>query len=212
MKDWERKYYSESDGRPNLFYVLYGSFGEMQPLSRSIYWSNGVPSGFELMKYERLEQPDVFNTFCEGYLWETLQKEDPEQAGMIESAESCFILRGEVEDQLNLNYFRDVIGVLTYLADFGGVSIFDPHMFKWWRVDEWKSKVFEGHEAYPRHHVVVLSSDEPDGLGSIPEECGNSVDPISAYRRYCQILRIVSSKCSTDSSNFRLLVGSLKKA
>ncbi|MGD9366484.1 MAG: hypothetical protein PVH87_12350 [Desulfobacteraceae bacterium] len=132
-------------------------------MSRSTYWSNGVPSGFELMKYERSKKPDVFDNFCEGYLWETLQKEDPEQAMTIKDAESCFILRGEVDDQPDLNYFRDAIGILTYLADSGGVSIFDPHMFKWWRIDEWKPKAFMDHEAYPRHHVVILFSDEPDG-------------------------------------------------
>ncbi len=163
MKDWERKYYTESDGRPNLFYVLYGTFEEIQPLSRSTYWSNGVPTGFELMKYKRAKQPEAFDNFCEGYLWETLETEDPEQARMIKDSEHCYILRGEVGDQPDLNYFRDAIGILTYLADSGGVSIFDPHMFKWWQIDEWKSKAFMGHEAYPRHHVVILFSDESKG-------------------------------------------------
>jgi hypothetical protein len=112
------------------------------------------------MKYERSKQPEALDGFCEGYLWETLHKEDSEQANLIKTAESCFILRGEVDDQPDLNYFRDSVGILTYLADSGGVSIFDPYMFKWWRIDEWKAKAFADHQAYPRHHVVILFSEE----------------------------------------------------
>jgi hypothetical protein len=165
MKTWERKFYSVPGGQPALFYVLYGTFNaSMPPMSQATYHSRGIPPGFDLMKYDRPEYSSVMEGFCSGYLWDSLLAENPLLTQTITEAQSCFILRGEIEDQPDLNYFRDAIGITTYLADAGGVAIFDPHMFKWWTIDEWRNKVFAEHEAHPRHHVVILVSDEPGGL------------------------------------------------
>jgi hypothetical protein len=35
-------------------------------------------------------------------------------------------------------------------------------MFKWWSAHEWREHAFEPAGAVPRHHVVILVSDEPD--------------------------------------------------
>jgi hypothetical protein len=48
------------------------------------------------------------------------------------------------------------------LLESGGIAVFDPHMLKWWSADEWSARVFEPDGPVPRHHVVILVSDEPD--------------------------------------------------
>lgn len=136
----------------------------MEPLSRTEYWSNGLPEGLELEQYDITSESEVMNSFCEGYLWKQLCKVNNDLAKNISSAQECFILHGDIEDQSDLNYFRDVIGLLTYFANHGGVSIYDPQMFTWWDIKIWKEKVFIDHEAYPRHHTIILSSLENDGL------------------------------------------------
>jgi hypothetical protein len=49
------------------------------------------------------------------------------------------------------------------LLESGGFAVFDPHMFKWWSVEEWRQRAFDPAGPVPRHHVVILVSDEPDG-------------------------------------------------
>jgi hypothetical protein len=68
-----------------------------------------------------------------------------------------------VTDPASLDYFRDAVGLVMALLESGGVAVFDPHMFKWWSADEWREHAFEPAGAVPRHHVVRLVSDEPDG-------------------------------------------------
>jgi len=163
MKDWNRKYFTNKEGHPFLFYVLFGDFEEMRPLSRSVYHSNGVHEGIELMHYSRESHEGVLEGFCEGYLWDRLNEESPTLAPSINKANECFILKGEIEDPETLNYFRDSIGLLTYLADHGGVALYDPQMFKWWSIENWKNEVFEPHDSRPRQHVEILVSEEEEG-------------------------------------------------
>ena len=46
------------------------------------------------------------------------------------------VLRGEPADPPTLDYFRDTIGIVTWLLDAGG-GIYDPHMLWLWSADEW---------------------------------------------------------------------------
>jgi hypothetical protein len=36
-----------------------------------------------------------------------------------------------LEDQSDLSYLRDTVGLLTSLLDHGGVTVYDPQMFHW---------------------------------------------------------------------------------
>jgi hypothetical protein len=73
------------------------------------------------------------------------------------------VLRGELEDQAELNYLRDAVGLLTFLLDHSGVAVCDPWMFHWWGPGEWMDRVFRPGGAVPRHHVVIFTSEEPEG-------------------------------------------------
>jgi hypothetical protein len=64
-------------------------------------------------------------------------------------------------DQGDLNYLRDAVGLLTFLLDHGGIVVYDPWMFHWWEPGEWRDHVFRPGGAVARHHVVILTSEEP---------------------------------------------------
>ena len=85
-------------------------------------------------------EPDVF--------------EDLAQA--IQAAGECLILRGELEDQSNLNYLRDTVGLMTFLLDQGGIVVYDPQMFHWWEPGEWK-------EAQVHHFDMAMVRAKPAG-------------------------------------------------
>jgi hypothetical protein len=165
LSDWPRPYYRKPGGRPFLFFVVYGTFGDFRALSVGKYRSEGVPEGLELARYDVQQRPDVLSRFQEGYLWEQVQAQNPHLAKRVVASPGCLILRGEFEDRDSLNYLRDTVGLLTFFLDQGGVTVYDPSMFQWWEPDEWRRCIFDPGAPVPSHHAVILTSEEsPSGL------------------------------------------------
>ena len=159
---WPRMSYQGPGGKPFLFYIIFGAFSQSPALSGQEYRSNGIFPGLQLWHYDRGEHPDVLEGFRQGYLWDELERHQPDFAQAILAADECLILRGELEDQADLNYLRDTVGLLTFLLDHGGVTVYDPQMFHWWEPGQWKDRIFRPGGAVPRHHVVILTSEEPE--------------------------------------------------
>ena len=159
---WPRPHFQRPGGKPFLFFVVYGKFGNLPELSVSQYRSAETPSGFDVSHFVADQHPDVLTRFQEGYLWEQLLTSNPELAAQIAESQECLILRGEIEDCDNLNYLRDSVGLLTFLLDNGGITVFDPSMFQWWEPEEWRNRIFDPAGPVPRHHVVILTSAESD--------------------------------------------------
>jgi hypothetical protein len=162
LQDWNRPQFTQPGGKPMLFYVVFGDFGELPSLDSSKYRSAGVPSGFNLTRSDMERHPDDLTQFQQGYLWDRLREENAELAASVGRCRHGLILNGEIEDCPNLNYLRDAVGLLTFLLDNGGVAIYDPFMFQWWEPARWRARIFDPAGPVPRHHVVVLTSLEPE--------------------------------------------------
>jgi hypothetical protein len=159
--DWSRPYYKQPSGKPFVFYVVYGKFGEMPALSMSKYRSVGVPKGCHLSNYDSQQHAKALATFQDIHVWKEFQKRDASLGKDVSKSTQAMILQGEVDDCPTLNYLRDAIGLLTFLLDHGGIVIFDPQMFHWWPPDEWRARIFDPADSVPTHHVVILTSPEP---------------------------------------------------
>jgi hypothetical protein len=114
LPDWPRHYFSQAGGNPFIFYVVYGRFENLPPLSASQYRSQGVPFGFDLTQYDSEKHSDVLARFRMGYLWDQLVATNPVIAAQIAQSNECFVLKGECHDCDSLNYLRDCIGLLTF--------------------------------------------------------------------------------------------------
>jgi hypothetical protein len=162
LSDWNRPHFQQPGGKPFLFYVVFGEFGEIPILDSTKYRSAGVPAGFELSRSDRKREPDALTRFQEGYLWDCLREENAELAILVMKSPESLILRGEIEDPPTLNYLRDAVGLLTFLIDNGGVTVYDPFMLQWWEPAQWRSRIFDSTGPVPRHHVLILTSEEPE--------------------------------------------------
>jgi hypothetical protein len=160
LTDWARPHYRDRGGRPFLFYVVYGSFHAEPRIDAQQYRTSGIYSGLNLASYSRKKHGDAFPAFEEGYLWDMLLLQNPVLARQISDSDQCLVLRGEIDDQADLNYLRDSIGLLTYFFDHGGICIYDPQMFRWWEPEAWRRYIFEPCSPVPRHHVVILTSED----------------------------------------------------
>lgn len=123
LATWSRDYYKVAGGNPFLFFVVYGDFPAGRAISRSKYRCAGIPDGIEVRSYTKQSNSEVLANFLDGYLWEQLQKADPERAAAISQAPECIVIRGEIPDRDNLDYLRDVVGFITYLGDNGGLCV-----------------------------------------------------------------------------------------
>lgn len=164
LKSWPRPHFAPGGGDALLFYVLFGEFDLSKPFSKSKYRSEGPAEWVQLVHYDRAKQPGVIEDYQSGAAWEIIQKDSPATAAAAEKAPHAVALRAEVSDPPTLDYFRDAVGVVTWLLDCGGLSIYDPQRLWLWSADEWKSDVFEPGEAQPLEHTVILiSEDEQPG-------------------------------------------------
>lgn len=162
LETWKREFFTAGGGDPFLFYVIYGEIDLSEPMSRTTYRSNGAPDGIDVMSCGPEKNPEVPGSFRSGYVWDEFATEDPELASTVTKCEHCLILRGTPSDSTTLNYLRDIVGLITYLLDCGGCVVYDPFMFRWWRPSEWKEHIFNPAAAVPRHHTVILTSEETD--------------------------------------------------
>lgn len=161
IPSWPRPHFQPGGGNAHLFYKVHGGFSGPPEVSRSRHRCAGLPPGCDLQIHSREMHPEVLRFgLDEGYVANELRGTNP---GLFEAASSsnqCMILRGEVDDPATLDYFRDAVGLVTALLDSGGIAVFDPHMFKWCSADEWRERVFDPASPVPRHHVVILVSEE----------------------------------------------------
>lgn len=162
--DWPRQNFSKPGGRPFLFYVAFGALDGPLKISASKYRVGEMPDDVELMDYGPDRHPEQLNNFREGYLWNELRREDADLAAAIAAQQHCVVLRADLEDQSTLNYFRDTIGLLTYLLDHGCVGIYDPQMIRYWSAPKWRAEAFDPAAAVPRNHVITLY--DGDGAGT----------------------------------------------
>jgi hypothetical protein len=161
--DWPRQYYEPGGGDAFLFHVVYGDFppSTPPPLDAQTYRSAGIPPGLKLARFDRASRADWFAGWEQDYVWGKVCDDDPALADAVRCAPDALLLHGEVADPPNLNYLRDAIGLLAFLLDHGGVGVHDAQVFHFFAVPEWRARIFDPAAAVPRHHVVILTSDEP---------------------------------------------------
>lgn len=163
LKPWPRPHYTSGGGDALLFFVVFGTFDLTKPLSVSKYRSGGPADWLAVSHMTRADAPTVFASYQSPPTWDLFTRDSPVTAAEAEKAPELVAVRAEVSDPTALDYFRDAIGVVTWLLDSGGVSIYDPQRLWLWSGDEWKSDVFESGEPQPQEHTVILVSDEPTG-------------------------------------------------
>lgn len=160
LASWPRPHFAPGGGDALLFYAVFGDFDLTQPLSKSKYRASGVPEWLELARLDRAGQPGALTRYQSGAVWDVLKRDMPLVADEAERAPQCVALRAEVKDPPTLDYFRDVIGVVTWLLDAGGVSVYDPQMLWLWAADEWRDEAFGPGEPNPDRHTTIMVTPE----------------------------------------------------
>lgn len=164
LASWPRPHFTPGGGDPFLFYVVFGNFDLKTPLNRTEYRSEGLGGWLELSSHDRAKEPEVFARYQSGKPWELRTRDVPLLTAEAEQAPQCVVLQGETSDPTTLDYFRDTIGIVTWLLDAGGVAVHDPQMLWLWSADEWREEAFEPNRPNPDRHTAILV--EPEAAGT----------------------------------------------
>jgi hypothetical protein len=161
LRSWPRPHFTPGGGNPLLFFVAFGEFDlKKKPFSRSKYRSSGPADWLEVVQLSRDKQAPAIAGYQSGPVWETVSRDAPVTAAEALRAPQAVVVRGELTDPPTLDYFRDVIGVVVWLLDCGGVSIHDPQRLWLWSADEWRREIFEPDQPLPQEHTVILVSED----------------------------------------------------
>ncbi|MDY3562529.1 hypothetical protein R5W23_003995 [Gemmata sp. JC673] len=160
LSPWPRPDFVPGGGDALLFFVVFGDFDLTKPFGVSKYRSRGPADWLEVTHFERAKAPEVFADYQSGTLWAELARDSPVTASAALNAPQAVAVRAEVTDPNSLDYFRDAIGVLTWLLDCGGLAVYDPQRLWLWSADEWRDEVFSPAEPQPLAHTVILLSEE----------------------------------------------------
>ncbi|MGE0791079.1 MAG: hypothetical protein AB7S26_35735 [Sandaracinaceae bacterium] len=160
LASWPRPHFQPGGGDAQVLYAVFGRFEALEPLSATKYRSAGPPDGVEISSYGAPEQRDVLDDFRSGWAWDRFVEESPELAGAVADTSRCLVVRGVVTDPSTLDYFRDLIGLIAYLNDGGGLAVYDAQILRWWSPDEWRNDVFARDDLRPSQHVGIFLSDD----------------------------------------------------
>ncbi len=166
LPTWPREFFQPTVAKALVWYQIYGHFSDTIDISRGKYRCNGVPSGVEVGNHACTDREEAWISFAtQPLLAARLHDELPKLVQAVETAPDCTIIRGEVPDSANLDYLRDVVGLVTWFLDNGAVAVLDPQTLTWYDREKWRSQVFEPNGPVPTHHATVFYSEEKDGAG-----------------------------------------------
>ena len=164
LVSWPRRFFEPTGAKALVWYQVYGHFPDTIEISSSQYRCASVPQGIELANHTRVDQEEIVTRFLKHpFFAASLKRELPQLAGAVETAPECTIIRREVPDSPNLDYLRDVVGLVTWFFDNGALAVLDPQTMTWYDREKWRSQLFDPNGPVPSHHVVIQYSEEQGG-------------------------------------------------
>ena len=159
---YERPYYEDLNYRPLLFYVIFGVKDEELTISRERHQVDAFPDGLEFMMYDKSEHSEYMSSMLGDPLGEMLDETNHDLYETVQNTDRWAVIRGEVQQDEDLSYMRNVIGFVQALVETGAVGVLDFQTFSLYSAQEWMDNIFMP-EFHPYAHVVVLVSETEDG-------------------------------------------------
>jgi hypothetical protein len=162
-------HYPRPDFRPGgddaeLIYVVYGRFDltTLDVRARE-YHAAGLPGDLKPML---LGLDDELCALGLGPEMKAFSRLTPAEDAAMRAAPACVVLFGHVHDPADLDYLRDVVGIVMALAERGGVAVLDAGMFELFSPAEFRARVFD-HVGEAWRFVSILMTPEENLAGSV---------------------------------------------
>lgn len=161
LTPWPRPQYQPGGSNALVYYVMYGRFREGADVSAKTYRTAGFPRGVDLKYLTRANQQDL--PFVNDLLTNTVGKDNPALFATIKAAPECLIFHGELPDPHDLNYLRDLAGLIMFSLDHGAVAVLDVPQLRIYDPAAWRKEIFAPQPPLLGQQVGILISDEDGG-------------------------------------------------
>ena len=161
LTPWPRPQYQPGGSNALVYYVMYGRFREGAEVSAKTYRTAGFPRGVDLKYLTRTNEQDL--PFVSDLLTNTVGKDNPALFAAIKAAPECLIFRGELPDPRDLNYLRDLAGLIMFSLDHGGVAVLDMPQLRIYDAAAWRKEIFAPQPPLLGQQVALVVSDESGG-------------------------------------------------
>lgn len=154
----DRPFYIDIDYHPYLFYVVLGaSLEDKFEVLKDRHHVDGFPEGLEFFYIDRENDSEYMDNMMGGTIGSILMEENPELYLKVKGEHSWAIIRGEVKDDTDLTYMRNVIGYIQALVERGGKAVFDFSTVTLYSPIDWRKRFFQP-EFSPCDHIRISSS------------------------------------------------------
>lgn len=161
LPTWPRRYYTDGHGAPGLVWAVFGQFRPLR-LESLRYRTEGLPDGLSFEK--QLKGGAAFPDVLFRDTWAEVANADrPGLLDLARKAPEAYLITGTVQRYDDLDYLRDLVGLVACLFDRGAVAICDVSAFKWWDRTSFLHQLWMPKRPMPFQHVSILQSVQPDG-------------------------------------------------
>ena len=157
-----REHFKDIGYKPFLFYVIFGVTEDDIHPSQSRHHVDCLPEGLDIHALCRPDHSDYIDGFFGGDLGKVLKDASPDLYEECLAAENCIIIKGQIEEDSDLDYMRNVIGIIQSLMEEGAAGVLDLPTFSLFSPQAWEERFFEK-EVNAQNHVVILYSEEANG-------------------------------------------------
>lgn len=154
----DRPFYDDINYHPYLFYIIFGAVQQRLEVSKERHHVDSFPEGLEFFFIDRENDSKYMDNILGGTVGSILMDEDPELYQRAKEESSWAIIRGEVKEDSDLSYMRNVVGFVQALLEKGAKGVIDLITVKIHSPHDWR-RIFQ-EEFNPCEHVLVLSSED----------------------------------------------------
>ena len=162
IPSWPREHLMQGGFEPLLYYRVYGNIDTSRPIDGERYRCAGVPTGVNVTVLDRGRHEEEFAHLLREPMRDVLQRSLPDWERLLVDSSNAYVILGSPTEHDTLDYFRDTVGLVTYLLDQGGLFVFDGLQLRCWSAAEWKEEVFTPGAPRPHSHCVILWSEDED--------------------------------------------------
>ena len=158
---YERPYYVDINYHPLIYYVIFGVKDEELKISRERHFVEEVPEDITISMLTRESDDEYMEALLEGAIGSILQEDKPELYDQIMTSDTWALISGEVAQDADLSYMKNLIGIVQAFVETGAFCVLDLQTFGMYSAKEWTDAIFAP-EFNACSHVKILVSEMED--------------------------------------------------
>lgn len=161
LRSWPRPLLQPGGAPAHVFFKVHGDFGTRLQLTPG-HRSAGLPEGVSLQLVRADSNPAVHRLATDSSWADALDALPGGVRTALLDAPACAVLQGVVPEPRDLDYLRDVVGLVQALLDAGGVAVCNLHQTRWWSAEAWRTQIFAPEDPVPHRHVLIVHDESSE--------------------------------------------------